>query len=167
MATKSRGTDEPEAVGSHDAGTETTTHLTGFDRVLVAIDGESDDAVGAVAVAEAARHDARVDALSIVRMNASVDQWDVVVERREERAEAALDAVDHAATEPGVPISKRLRYGDPAREIVRYAAHNGIDLIVMGEPTRTGLRRYFSRTSVTDRVRRTASVPVLTVPVDD
>lgn len=145
--------------------TALATDTAGFDRVLVAVDGETPAAVGRVAVAEAARHGARVDALSVVRMTASVDGWDMVVERREDSAETALEAVDDAAVE--TKVSKRLRYGDPAAEIARYADHNDVDLIVIGEPTRTGLHRYLSPTSVTDRVRRASSVPVLTVPADD
>ncbi|WP_455448281.1 universal stress protein [Natrinema thermotolerans] len=147
--------------------TAIATDTAGFDRVLVAVDGETPAAVGRVAVAEAARHGARVDALSIVRMTASVDGWDMLVERREDSAETALEAVEDASAGTDVTVSKRLRYGDPAEEIARYAAHNDVDLVVIGEPTRTGLRRYLSPTSVTDRVRRASSVPVLTVPADD
>ncbi|WP_226041604.1 universal stress protein [Natrinema sp. DC36] len=164
MSSKSRGTNESTTTGGQNVAGTLPNETGRFDRVLVAIDGETDDAVGSVAISEAVRHDARVDALSVVRMNASVDRWDMVVERREASAEASLDAVGDAAAETDVSVEKRLRYGDPAEEIVRYASHNDIDLIVLGEPTRTGLRRYISSTSVTERVRRSASVPVLTVP---
>ncbi|PGF18064.1 universal stress protein UspA [Natrinema sp. CBA1119] len=164
MSSKSRKTTESTAAGGQNVADALPNETGRFDRVLVAVDGETDDAVGSVAVSEALRHDARVDALSVVRMNASVDRWDMVVERREASAEAALDAIGDAATETDVSVEKRLRYGDPSGEIVRYASHNDIDLIVLGEPTRTGLRRYISSTSVTERVRRSAPVPVLTVP---
>lgn len=167
MESTPKGTNESIAVGGRDATADPMTGGDGFDRVLVAIDDETTAAIGAVAVSEAASHDASVDALSVVRMNASVDHWDMAVERREDRAEAALDAVGDAAAGTAVTVSKRLRYGDPAEEIVRYAEHNGVDLIVLGEPDRSGLRRYLSPTSVTERVRRSASVPVLTVPADD
>ncbi|MFC6826490.1 universal stress protein [Halopelagius fulvigenes] len=138
-----------------------------FDRVLVAVEGDTHEEVAEVAVSVAARHGASVDALSIVRMNASVDHWDVVVERRERSAEAALDAAGDAAAEAGQSVAKRLRYGDPAEEITLYAEGNGVDLVVLGEPNRTGLRRFLSPKSVTDRVRKSASVPVLTVPAAD
>ncbi|ELZ15621.1 UspA domain-containing protein [Natrinema thermotolerans DSM 11552] len=166
MASTIGGTDESTATDRPDFAGEATTEA-GFGRVLVAVDGETPAAVGRVAISEAARHGGRIDALSIVRMTASVDGWDVVVERREAAAEAALEAVEDASAGTDVTVSKRLRYGDPAEEIARYAAHNDVDLVVIGEPTRTGLRRYLSPTSVTDRVRRASSVPVLTVPADD
>lgn len=167
MASTLGGTDESIPTDGREPADVATADEAGFDRVLVAVDDETPAAVGRVAVAEAARHGARVDALSVVRMTASVDGWDVVVERREDGAEAAVDAVGDAAAGTEVPVSKRLRYGDPADEIARYADHNDVDLLVIGEPNRTGLRRYLSPTSVTDRVRRRASVPVLTVPTDD
>ncbi|MGQ3413989.1 universal stress protein [Natrinema sp. LN54] len=167
MASSSREPNESTSSSGLAVADAQSTGAETFDRVLVATDGDTDDAVGAVAVAEAARHDGRVETLSVVPMNASVDRWDMVVERREDSAEAALDAVGDAAAETDVSVTKRLRYGDPVEEIVRYARHNDVDLVVLGEPNRTGLRRFLSPTSVTERVRKSVSVPVLTVPADD
>ncbi|QCJ45850.1 universal stress protein [Haloprofundus sp. MHR1] len=134
-----------------------------FEHVLLAVDPEMDERVAEVALSVAASHGARVDALSVVRMNASVDHWDVVVERREERAEEALDAVGDAAADHDLSVEKRLRYGTPAEEIAKYAEHHDVDLVVVGEPSRSGLRRFLSPKSVTDRVRRSTAAPVLTV----
>lgn len=53
--------------------------------------------------------------------------------------------------------------GTPAVEIVRYAAREGIDLIVVGTHGRTGVTRALLG-SVAEKVTRTASCPVLTVP---
>lgn len=55
--------------------------------------------------------------------------------------------------------------GKPADEIVRVARERDVDLIVMGTHGRRGLRRWF-RGSVADRVRRKASVPVITFDGD-
>ncbi|WP_226482916.1 universal stress protein [Natrinema amylolyticum] len=167
MASSSLGTTEPTVLEDRGSASGTASDPGSFDRILVAVDGDTDDGVGAAAVSLAARHDARVDALSVVRMTASVDHWDVRVERREASAEAALDAVGDVADETDVSVAKQLRYGDPAEEIALYASHNDVDLIVVGEPTRSGLRRYLSPTSVTEQVHRSASVPVLTVPTAD
>jgi nucleotide-binding universal stress UspA family protein len=52
--------------------------------------------------------------------------------------------------------------GTPAREIVRVAREQHIDLIIMGVPNRRGLRRWFRRT-VVEKVRRKAPIPVITV----
>lgn len=167
MASSSSGTNESTTSSGLPTADAQSTSAETFDRVLVAIDGDTDDAVGSVAVAEAARHDGRVETLSVVPMNASVDRWDMVVERREESAETALDAVGDAAAEADVPVTKRLRYGDPVEEIVGYARRNDVDLVVLGEPSRSGLRRFLSPTSVTERVRKSVSIPVLTVPAND
>jgi nucleotide-binding universal stress UspA family protein len=53
--------------------------------------------------------------------------------------------------------------GHPAREIVKYAKENGIDLIVMGTHAQEGLERQLFG-SVADKVTRTSTVPVVTVP---
>jgi nucleotide-binding universal stress UspA family protein len=55
--------------------------------------------------------------------------------------------------------------GKAADEIVRVAREQHADLIVMGTQGRRGLRRWL-RGSVADRVRRKASVPVITVDGD-
>ncbi len=51
--------------------------------------------------------------------------------------------------------------GDPAREILRVAAENECDLIVMGTHGRTGLERVLMG-SVAEAVSRKAPCPVLT-----
>lgn len=133
-----------------------------FDRVLLAVDAETEMAVIETAISVATAFDASVHALSVVPMSASIDHWDVVVERREGDAEDALDAV--AKVTDTVPVTKRLRYGDPAEEIELYAEHNSIDLVVTGEPNRTGLRRIFAPQSVTASIQQSVSLPVLAVP---
>jgi nucleotide-binding universal stress UspA family protein len=55
--------------------------------------------------------------------------------------------------------------GKPADEIVRIVREQHADLIVMGTQGRRGLRRWLRR-SVADRVRRKASVPVITFDGD-
>ncbi|MEY7848902.1 universal stress protein [Natrarchaeobius sp. A-rgal3] len=138
-----------------------------FDRILAAVADETDRAVLEVAGSLAAEHGARLDALSIVRMSASVDHWDVVVERREDEAESVLDAVGELGTTDHVDVTKSIRYGEPATEIERYAEGNGVDLVVVGDNDKTGLERFLSPCGVAERLRRSASIPVLTVPPSD
>lgn len=64
---------------------------------------------------------------------------------------------------PGVPTIIASTAGDPAEEIVRYAAEHGIDLVVLGTHGRTGVSRVLLG-SVAERVLRTAPCPVLVVP---
>ncbi|WP_224333777.1 universal stress protein [Haloprofundus halobius] len=168
MAVHSAFANESTVVRERSPDAASTSTSTGreagvFEHILVAVDPEMDERVSDVALSLAADHGAEVDALSVVPMNASVDHWDMVVERREESAEAALDALGAAADELDVSVAKQLRYGTPAEEIQRYAEYHDVDLVVLGEPTRTGLRRFFSPKSVTELVRRSTSVPVLTV----
>lgn len=54
--------------------------------------------------------------------------------------------------------------GNPAEEILRYAGHHPIDLIVVGTHGRTGVSRVLLG-SVADRVIRGSTCPVLVVPL--
>ncbi|MCE9572843.1 MAG: universal stress protein [Deltaproteobacteria bacterium] len=63
-------------------------------------------------------------------------------------------------------VSITVVMGGPVDEILRAATDAGADLIVMGTHGRTGLRHLITG-SVTEKVVRHASVPVLTVRVPD
>jgi nucleotide-binding universal stress UspA family protein len=66
----------------------------------------------------------------------------------------------------GATVSTAVAVGRPVDEILRVAADEKADLIVMGTHGRTGLRALVTG-SVTERVVRTSTVPVLTVRVPD
>jgi nucleotide-binding universal stress UspA family protein len=66
---------------------------------------------------------------------------------------------------PRVDVQARAVQGPPAFEIVRRAPELGVDLIVMGTHGRTGLAHVLLG-SVAERVVRTSTIPVLTVPPD-
>ena len=61
-----------------------------------------------------------------------------------------------------VPVHKEVREGTPFYEIIRFAQETDIDLIVMGTHGHTGLAHMLLG-SVTEKVVRKASCPVLTV----
>jgi nucleotide-binding universal stress UspA family protein len=61
-----------------------------------------------------------------------------------------------------IPVHHAFLEGDPAAEIVRYAADAGIDLVVMGTHGRTGLERLLMG-SVAEKVMRDAPCSVLVV----
>jgi len=65
-----------------------------------------------------------------------------------------------------VSVVSEIISGSPHKQLIDYAERHGIDLIVMGTHGRTGLDRYLLG-SVTERVVRTADMPVLTVRVTD
>ncbi len=63
---------------------------------------------------------------------------------------------------PAIPVHHIFLEGDPAAEIVRFAADAGIDLIVMGTHGRSGLDRLLVG-SVTEKVMREAPCSVMAV----
>ncbi len=66
----------------------------------------------------------------------------------------------------GVVVTTRVEIGRPVDEILRVAEEEKADLIAMGTHGRTGLRHVVTG-SVTERVVRTSSIPVLTTRVPD
>jgi universal stress protein A len=77
----------------------------------------------------------------------------------------SLDALAERHAQPDLAIQSHLVQGLADREVVRVAKELGAELIVMGTHGRTGLPHLFLG-SVAERVVRTSSVPVLTVPPD-
>jgi nucleotide-binding universal stress UspA family protein len=65
-------------------------------------------------------------------------------------------------TNAAIPVTHVLLDGDPAAEIVRFAADAGIDVIVLGTHGRTGVDRLLLG-SVAERVMRDAPCSVLVV----
>lgn len=63
---------------------------------------------------------------------------------------------------PNIPVNHALLEGDPASEIARFAADEGIDVIVIGTHGRTGVDRLVMG-SVAERVMREAPCSVLVV----
>jgi nucleotide-binding universal stress UspA family protein len=63
---------------------------------------------------------------------------------------------------PKIPVSHVFLEGDPAGEIVRYAADAAVDMIVLGTHGRTGVERLLMG-SVAEKVMRDAPCSVLVV----
>lgn len=85
-----------------------------------------------------------------------------LMERLEDAGERLVERLSEEIDGRGVEHVAEVRRGTPFRAIVDYADDNGIDLIVMSTHGRSGVDRYLVG-SVTERVVRTADVPVLTV----
>ena len=110
------------------------------------------------------RYGATVDALFVVDQTYPVtNHWDMVVEEQEETGETALDGAAAAGERTGVPVERHIRRGKPHEEIVDAATDYGSDLVVMGTHGHTGLDRFASTGSVTERVVRVTTVPTLVV----
>lgn len=78
--------------------------------------------------------------------------------------ESVLAGIRDRAEGAGLSVETTVREGVPHVAIVDYADEVGADVIVMGTHGRSGLNRYLLG-SVTERVVRTADVPVLTVRI--
>ncbi len=79
-----------------------------------------------------------------------------------DRNEQPSTAVESRAEDMEVSVETATTQGVPHKEILTYADEQDIDLIVMGTHGRTGLD-HFLKGSVTERVIREATVPVLVV----
>lgn len=135
-----------------------------YDEILLPTDGSP----GIEAAVENACYvgklaDARIHALFVVDEHvAGAAEWDMVVEREEARGEEAVEAVEVAATERGVPVEKHLRRGRPHEEILEAVDEYDVDVVVMGTHGRTGFDRFVTAGSVAERVVRHSEVPVMT-----
>jgi len=65
-----------------------------------------------------------------------------------------------------VSVVTAVRTGAPYERILDYADQEGADMVVMGTHGRTGVDRYLLG-SVTEKVVRTADIPVLTVRAEE
>ena len=123
-----------------------------FDRFLVPLDGSKLAEKAAVTAAELAR---QCDAELIFLM---------VCPNKEGQADAAdyLDKMSEAARKEGLDTRAEAYLGEPSERIVRAAAEESVDLIVMSSHGRTGLARTVFG-SVAETVMRQAHCPVMVV----
>jgi nucleotide-binding universal stress UspA family protein len=84
----------------------------------------------------------------------------------EKTADRVLEEARWHAAGYGVEITAVTTFGNPIRRIGEYAADTGIDWIVMGTNSRSGLSRLLLG-SVTEAVVRRSSVPVVIVEETD
>lgn len=142
-----------------------------YETVLFPTDG-SDPSLQALdhALDIAGRYDAAVHALYVVDTTypygdfdgSSIDPEPLFDALREE-GERTLERIEERTDDAGVSFVGEVREsGSVHRAILEYAEEQGADLIVMGTHGRRGLDRWILG-SVTERVVRTADVPVLTV----
>jgi nucleotide-binding universal stress UspA family protein len=77
-------------------------------------------------------------------------------------AETHLQDLVARLAKDGVTATSEIRVGNPVEEINRFVDENAVDLIVMGTHGHTGIRHLIAG-SITEKVVRSAKVPVLTV----
>jgi nucleotide-binding universal stress UspA family protein len=78
------------------------------------------------------------------------------------QAETHLTDLAQRLAKDGTAITTFIRLGKPTDEILRFATENAVDLLIMGTHGRTGLAHMLLG-SVTERVIRTSTAPVLTI----
>jgi nucleotide-binding universal stress UspA family protein len=136
-----------------------------FDRILFPTDGSDGAAAARDAVFDVAeRHGAAVDVLHVADTTV-LSSTRVETEVHDEfvrQGERIVETVADAAASRGIPTRTDVLQGGVPETIADYADANGIDLIVMPTHGRTGVERVVLG-SVTERVLRTAAVPVLTL----
>jgi len=140
-----------------------------YDRILLPVDGsESVSEVHRHAAALARETGATVQVLFVADTN--LDSVTVVgtevVDALEQAGEAVVEDVADTLALLDVEYETEVVQGSPAETIVDYAERDDHDLIVVPTHARSGLSRYLLG-SVTEKVVRLSSVPVLTARLRD
>lgn len=139
-----------------------------YERILVPTDG-SEGAETAVkhAIEIANRFDAEI--LTVYAVDPSAVPPDVagtgMIESLEREGERAVESIIEQVETAGVAARGEVVDGPPSSAILGYIEDNDVDLVVMGTHGRTGLDRVLLG-SVTERLVRTSTVPILTVRLD-
>ncbi|MFP9059775.1 universal stress protein [Natrialbaceae archaeon A-chndr2] len=151
------------------AAVETADRQTEFDSILFPTDGSerSTDAIDrCLALADAL--EATVHFLTVIdddrteTLRSVVDTGANPASERTELADEHLETLATRARADGHEVVVATTSGKPATEILEYVKTGGIDMVAMGTAGRSGFERAILG-SVTDRVIRTAPVPVVTV----
>ena len=74
----------------------------------------------------------------------------------------AIRYIEEMAKTEGLDVRKWIIEGQPAKEILRLAEEQSVDLIVMGTLGRSGIEKFLLG-SVADKVIRGSSIPVMVV----
>lgn len=133
-----------------------------YEKILLPTDG-SEESKEAVNHAEelAERFGAEIHVIHIVdiRKQAGEPRVPTQVESMRENGEKIIEETTESMEKS---VKTDVRVGIPHQEINDYVEEHDIDLIAMGSHGRSGLNRMLLG-SVTEKVLRTCSVPILTV----
>lgn len=143
-----------------------------YERVLHPTDGsETADVATKHAIEIARRFDAPLHAMYVVDVSTvqstdayATSNFEATVEALEAEGEARIEQVRERAEREGVELTDEIAQGKPAGAITE-ATEPG-DVVVMGTHGRSGLDRYLIG-STTEKVVRTAEVPVVTIPMTE
>jgi len=137
-----------------------------YERILLPTDG-SDAAERALdlAVSVADAHDAELHILYVADTNQpSLSRIQgQVVDALEGQGQQIVDEAGNRVRGSGVDVTTDVIQGGPSRTILDYVDDRGVDLVVMGTRGERDVERLLLG-SVTERIVRSAPVPVLAVP---
>lgn len=105
-----------------------------FKHILVPTDlTEKSQKAFDIAVEMALRDEKRITLLHVIETieGAGDEEFESFYGRLAKRAERVMDEMVNRSLDKDLIVEKRLVYGNRAREIVRFADENGIDLIVL------------------------------------
>ena len=138
-----------------------------YKRILLPLDG-SETAASSIphALELTTTYDAALYTISVIEEHDGDDDEEGVegiFEAFEEQSKTMVDDVVQQAKDRGIRTTAgSIVAGRPHRAILEYVIDHDIDLIVMGTPQERGLLEPLHR-SVTEKVIRRATVPVVTV----
>ena len=135
-----------------------------YQKILVPLDGS---AVAEVALPHAiqlaAMCHAEIVLLRVAFVPVFTSDDPAAAERAAVQESAAyLEQKTQDLQSPRDKLSTQVRYGNAAEEIVEYAAHHGVSLIVMSTHGRSGIGRWLLG-STAEKVLRGSTVPVLLI----
>ena len=143
-----------------------------YDTILLPTDGSEGTETTLEHAIEVAQHsDAVLRVLYVVNKRLAFatekDRRPEVFAELEATGETAVETAAASLEAAGCSVETEIRTGVPHREILDTVEASNADLIVMGSHGRTGRERLQSLGSVTEEVVEAATVPVLTVPIED
>jgi nucleotide-binding universal stress UspA family protein len=135
--------------------------------ILIATDGsENTHKAISFGIKLAKLNGAFVHALHVIDTPSVSQSWTAGKETMHEilikDGQKATSKVKECGEASGVEVKEVILEGHPSEEIIDFAEHNDIDLIVMGTLGKTGLNRFLMG-SVAEKVVRNSKVPVLVV----
>jgi nucleotide-binding universal stress UspA family protein len=142
-----------------------------FSKILVGLDG-SDYSLKALdlAIDLAKKYQSQLVLVHVVMRQiyainppeAGVLAGTAIVRELEEDGKAVLTKGEESVKAQGIPVETRLRQGVPAEELLRAAADEKADLIVLGSRGLSQVKAFFLG-SVSDKVSHHAKCPTLIV----
>jgi nucleotide-binding universal stress UspA family protein len=135
--------------------------------IVIATDGsENTQKAISFGIKLAKLNGALVHALHVIDTSSVSQSWTAGKETMHEilikDGQKATSKVKECGEASGVEVKEVILEGHPSEEIIDFAEHNDIDLIVMGTLGKTGLNRFLMG-SVAEKVVRNSKVPVLVV----